>query len=896
MHKRLSLLAGLILLGLCTALVFLRPGLGGQRDLPRAQAAFLSSDFSTPYNLSKSAAGGNTSQRVHAFLGPDNKVHLAWMEGELNIANGAAYAKGQGTTWDAWEYIAPWDVSNRGYVNPDVALDSQGNVHAVWAGDNGPPYRIFYATKPVGGAWSAPTNLTSGLGNSIYATIAIDRQDRVWVVWETQITEQEFDIFVRSKPAGGNWSLAEIISNQAGMELEPDIAVDANDVPHVVWRSGGAGWEIFRTRYVDGAWTTPDNVSATSTPSHFGSIAADSQGNVFVVWEDEIDGSDRFQTLLRRWDGSQWGALRRVSSTPTKALYPAVSADNCNVYSVWTDYRLGNTEIYFNHSFDCGGSWHDDENASQTNRASFFPDILAQAGGFAHIVWQDETPGLYDIYYTLATVELPVPPTDTPTPTPDLTATPTHTPTPTFTPTPTPSPTPQYPEGSVQIWGRRPADQTNYTRQLEVDLHLAATPVGGTVEMRYDNEPGFSGAAWTALNSPVQLSLAGPAEGCEYKWAYAQFRDAIQQQPSPVYYDFILFDDSLTATMALNGGGEYTNRVMVAINSQDLDISSGCSGLDDLSIWEEGFTHTTWISYAPQLYFFLAPQDSLTRTVYVEYRDRADNSGVLSDTILFDPYPPYSGTAPILNNGVLSTTELIIPVKGLEALDNESGVAYVRLANRPEGPWLKLPYEGPSHSYDWSLAYGGPPLQSPEPHSVYVQYEDGAGYGYFPGNLSEVFSSAIMVGGIHNTYLPLATRDFGAGAVQQLTPPPVELLLLAEPQQAGPGEEVLIWLAARREQGPALSGTLHLSLPAGLRVERAWSAYGQLLHIGAQSVISQESAGNRQVPWILVRARLQSGASNLPVQGEMRWAGGSTAASLSVGRSPAPRDHHEGRK
>lgn len=887
MQKKLGLSIGFLILALLLTAWFLRPA--EERPVVRpVSAGQMISSFTNPINISNSPSepGGdeNGSQKVRAILGDEAYLHVAWMEGTLNKRNGPAYVRGQGTAWPQWQYAGP--SNNPGYTNPTLAQTSDGTVHLVWSGGGGSPYKIFYASKPPGGSWSAYTVLSKTPNNtSFYPSIVADSDDRLWVVWETQITEQDFEVYVTTKPAGGSWSNPLIISNKSGQDLEPSIAIDPDDVPHVVWRNGPGNWEIYYTKYVNGDWTTPMNISANASGSHFARVAADDLGNVYVVWEDEIDGADRFQILFRRWDGTSWGGQRRISATPTKALWPAISVDHCNLYVVWTDFRNTSTETYFSYSTNCGDTWSADENVSNNTSSSYFPDVAAQGGGYAHIFWQDYisgSPGNFDIYYSKGTIEVPSTPTPIPT-----TAIPT-----TAIPTITPTPTPYVPYGWVEIRARQPYSHTQYTRLLSVALHFSATsPLGNLLEMRYANQADM-GDNWKPYKSWVdEWDLGNPGANCEHKWVFAQFRDAENGYKSPMYSDYIFYDGDVQADMDLNDDKIYTSQPIVMVGTSDVDLDSGCTGLKDMIVWEEALTQTVWISYFPRLYFFLNPlPDPPTRTVYTRYRDYAGNEGVFSDTIILDTNPPHDGAAPLLAGGAYSTTHLLISVSGMEAQDDESGIARIWLANRDQGPWQTRSYcADPPCSYsDWCLGYGGPPIQDPEtPHRVYVRYEDRSGYGPFPGNLSEIVSGEIFVQGISNAYLPIVLRRHTktAGGAGQGEGGQVKLYLLSEPQQAGPGEEILLWLAAQRSRDPAVEGTLHLHLPPGVQVLQAWSAYGQLLWQDAHLVISQERASPRKVPWILVRARIEEHApSGIEVTGEMSWTEGTEKATpLQIG-------------
>jgi hypothetical protein len=108
--------------------------------------------------------------------------------------------------------------------------------------------------------------------------------------------------------------------------------------------------------------------------------------------------------------------------------------------------------------------------------------------------------------------------------------------------------------------------------------------------------------------------------------------------------------------------------------------------------------------------------------------------------------------------------------------------------------------------------------------------------------------------------------------------------LLADHPAAGVGEEVLLYLAVRRPEGAPLEGTLEMTLPEGLRVVRAWSAYGTLLRQRDHTVGSRERVQPGQTSWIVVRARVEREAGSLlRVQGTMSWEGGTlTAAPIQI--------------
>jgi hypothetical protein len=234
-----------------------------------------------------------------------------------------------------------------------------------------------------------------------------------------------------------------------------------------------------------------------------------------------------------------------------------------------------------------------------------------------------------------------------------------------------------------------------------------------------------------------------------------------------------------------------------------------------------------------------------------------------------------------------STNQLLVTVSNLQAFDNESGVGRVWLANNcspnGDGVWQSQTYcSDPPCSYTWNLGYGGPPIVAPDLHKVCVKYEDWSGYGDFPGNFTPVYSGTITVNNISTIFLPVVTRGYASNtrARAPVAPSAAGLALFADPPRAGPGQDVLLYLVASPEVETPLESTLRLELPAGLRVIRAWSAYGTLLQVDERTVVSRERTSARQVAWILVQARVEPQAGPaLQVLGEMAWDGGSLTAS-----------------
>jgi hypothetical protein len=85
--------------------------------------------------------------------------------------------------------------------------------------------------------------------------------------------------------------------------------------------------------------------------------------------------------------------LRSISSDP------AIAVDsNSRIHVVWDDKYPSKAEIYYKKSTDKGVNWTT-KRLTWNSGDSLRPDIFVDSNKNIHVVWCDETPGNYEIYY-----------------------------------------------------------------------------------------------------------------------------------------------------------------------------------------------------------------------------------------------------------------------------------------------------------------------------------------------------------------------------------------------------------------------------------------------------------------------------------------------------------------
>jgi len=160
-----------------------------------------------------------------------------------------------------------------------------------------------------------------------------------WLAWQTY--EKGGDrLWVRRRPNAEPEALT-----PAGVELFRSV-VGGN---WVVWaEQAGGNWDLFGRRFDGSRWSAVERLTSHPGPDVFHSLAADSRGRVYLAWQSFRDGQS--DIWLRVHDGGGWGAETRVSSDPANDWEPVVAtAPDGRVTIAWDTYSKGNYDVVMRH-------------------------------------------------------------------------------------------------------------------------------------------------------------------------------------------------------------------------------------------------------------------------------------------------------------------------------------------------------------------------------------------------------------------------------------------------------------------------------------------------------------------------------------------------------------------
>jgi hypothetical protein len=230
----------------------------------------------------------------------------------------------------------------------------------------------------------APSLLTYNFARSI----AADGSGRVHAVWYDARGGSSRIYYKRSADSGRSWDPDTRLSETAGPDEHPAIAISGPTV-YVVWHGIRDGkFDIFLRRSADGGLTWEPAAALTDGHKAAHASIAASGSAVHVVWGDNRTGNAEIHTRHSTDFGVTWDAEKRLTDLPYESWVPTVAVSGRHVFVAWVDYRDGNEEEYIKRSTDGGVTWGPDTRLTSDPADSWAPS-LAISGPAVYLVWFD---------------------------------------------------------------------------------------------------------------------------------------------------------------------------------------------------------------------------------------------------------------------------------------------------------------------------------------------------------------------------------------------------------------------------------------------------------------------------------------------------------------------------
>ena len=295
-------------------------------------------------------------------------------------------------------WLAPTDLSapNRDAAGPGVAVDAAGDVTAVWSRYDGSNTVVQSSDRPAGGAWAPVADLSTAGRDAGESQVAVDSAGDVTAVW-TRFDGSNTVIQSSSRPAGGAWGAPVDLSKPGFDATGPRIAVDANGNAVAVWRRFDGFDQIAQAalRLPSGAWLPPVDISAAGENAESPEVTPAPGGGAIAVWS-RFDGTDVVVQVSDMSGDGAWSPALDLSGAGGDAVEPQVAADlSGNATAIWSRQDGSGTVVQASSRVGSGG-WSAPVDVSGKGADAIEPQVAAGLG-MAISVWSRSSGGPYTV-------------------------------------------------------------------------------------------------------------------------------------------------------------------------------------------------------------------------------------------------------------------------------------------------------------------------------------------------------------------------------------------------------------------------------------------------------------------------------------------------------------------
>jgi hypothetical protein len=350
----------------------------GTNQIVEGSVRLAGGSFAAPVDLS---AGGVNAQTPQVAMDPAGDAVAVWDRGATVVQ---AVSRPAGRS-----FSAPVDISSTSTSVSDahVAMDQAGDAIAVWRIFDGTNFIVQAAVRPAGGAFGTPVNLTADGNDAFAPDVAMDPAGDATVVWfryngTTQVIQ------AATRPAGGSFATPHDVSLNGGDAAFPHVAMDNAGDAVAVWYRGNGTNNIAQAAVLPagGTWQTPEDLSAVGENALNAAVGMDPAGDAVAVWQ-RSDGTNQIVQAAARPAGGSFGSSVDLSAAGENALAPQVAIDQAGD-AVATWQRSNGTNVIIQTSTrPAGGTFSLPVDQSATGEDAEFPDVAMDQAGDAIAMW-----------------------------------------------------------------------------------------------------------------------------------------------------------------------------------------------------------------------------------------------------------------------------------------------------------------------------------------------------------------------------------------------------------------------------------------------------------------------------------------------------------------------------
>lgn len=300
------------------------------------------------------------------IIGDDGAAHAVWTDSRLSSSPDIFYSRRDPTSgsWSLNELVN--DVTFEAQSGASVAVDSAGNVYAVWTdyrNDRLDPDIYFSKRSAATGTWSTSVRVNDDGAGKLqgHPAIVVSSTGEAVAIWQDSRTTKTH-IYSAALPGGGSaWSANVRVSDfQNAVREDPHLAIRSDGVAYAAFVDTRSGTrEIWMATRAAGASAWSANVQVSAAPTGTNAqwnpeIGVDDAGGITVVWERSFDSqaSREIRARHRSPGSATWDAIEVIGPD---GVFPSVAVrPDGRAYAAW--HRAGVTGREYDPSTNSWGA------------------------------------------------------------------------------------------------------------------------------------------------------------------------------------------------------------------------------------------------------------------------------------------------------------------------------------------------------------------------------------------------------------------------------------------------------------------------------------------------------------------------------------------------------------
>lgn len=282
-------------------------------DLRPRGGSFSSTD--TRLTLTSASHYGDNSYTPKIARGPDGKLNLVWYDFhyDYDVSDLFLISSDSSGVFTPVEDLSSARITNKGdrggapaFTVPDIAVDAAGTRHLVWVAGSGAGVDLYYGSVSSAGSVSTPIKLASAAADFYDPPhITTGMNGDVWVMYGDDTVVDQEEITILKKTTGQtSFDSPFTFPADSARQYGVDGVTDSQGRLHLVWVDEREGIQIRYGLYDPVSNSLNSEKVLTESDNYWmrPSIERDSNGNLYVLWEEDISASEGEIWFTTNWE------------------------------------------------------------------------------------------------------------------------------------------------------------------------------------------------------------------------------------------------------------------------------------------------------------------------------------------------------------------------------------------------------------------------------------------------------------------------------------------------------------------------------------------------------------------------------------------------------------------